>query len=950
MDGGKSDKSGNRGTGAAEINGIEATEEQETSSSSTTTTQPTAEAELKDGDTQATGESEAKDSSTQASDDTSNIQVTEESGMIGNDPLDPLSGDEEGSVPLPLCVSQRKDRLQAWVTQSRAMLGVAASRAAKGLSAGSSFKGDDSAGAIAEGTETGAQSPLAQVLAELAEWIEIDYPAKLHELRHDLQDAVDDLRRSKEGRAMDVETLCEQVEDLETALSEVHDQAMNLQERLENIEQTTKERAALIQQANNQLKATQSMSSPPAPFTAGALAAAAEAKKKRPTKLWKRISPRGGKTNDDAKNGDEPAMTSLDDLLAQVELQNLKHEALTAMGSPGGGVGRTGSSPGTPMSPGTAVQKIVGERINTLLDKNPNMKKATDDVRTFFNTFSSKVKAATTGGLKHVRRAAGDSKTQFERVKQQLQKGTSGTSSTTTATVEETAASTALPQTGRPLSDVTPPGGTTRRASPRGGQSRPIPPPPPPGGEGHSKGSQQLARTSNSTSRENGVRKGEEDEWFDAEEQAALNASNETAAEDGLDHDDDTDDDSICTPVCRDELNALLRGTDNDLAVYMYLERARKQRMKLHRVRDGQQAGNQPSDATLADARAKEQLNETAAPSSSSELPSENASPNETQVVDNGACDCDATENKEAGLEEKVGDDHDPVGIADSILPEAQLVTGTEEDKRQSGSVALPVEECGAGEVQAHTSEDPLLFPESLTVDSPIVVAVQNGRLEACRYIASQFYSSEGGKGMAALAGPIAISAPIGPDGLTAADDERALRQAAATPRVECLHSEGKDQLGQVTLLHLAVLLPENQLDMLRWLARAVWGGYADGHDLCGASLRGGTPPPALFACCAGNLPAVKLLVNDHGADVSINTTSAGSMCFSRGASSALDNGWTAAHFAAAAGHTQVLRWLAEHGHIVGAIDANGCTPLDVALAAGFNDAADFLCSLDSSP
>ena len=338
--------------------------------------------------------------------------------------LDYDSSEEEENT-LARQIDRQCTALQLWVSESRNMLTVAACSVTKGIAAAAAptSTGRKSRTLATTTTTTGTTSMTARedvvigsVLGDLDGWLIDSYPDKRRILSTKLLDLLDDLKASEEGKRMDVETLVEKVDDLETAMKGVHSQVQNLRDRLLVIQKTNMEHDMVMEEANKQLSATQSMSAPPTPFTEGQKAAAAAAG---------RVTGPHPSSHERTRKIAASEQLSLDDLLAQVEQQNLKYEALQSM-----------RTDGEPLSPSTSVESSVRKHagntkpsasranasINSLLE-NPNVKKATDDVRTFFSTFGSKMKAATSDGLKHVRKAADDSKSQFQKVRRQLSGG-----------------------------------------------------------------------------------------------------------------------------------------------------------------------------------------------------------------------------------------------------------------------------------------------------------------------------------------------------------------------------------------------------------------------------------------------------------------------------------------------------------------------------------------------
>ena len=289
--------------------------------------------------------------------------------------LDYDSEDEEHLSPSEKLHKQQQD-MQDWIKQSRDMISQAAARATKGISSTSSKTGAHNTasqskedGVAATGTttcnpETGT-APLEEILSQLEQWLTETYVEKREFLRNDMQPTLEALRKGDESTALDIETVTEEMEDLATALKEVFRQAQNLCSRLSEIQKHQQESQAAVQRAHGQLQATLEAESPPTPFT--------------------KTMSTGTRKKGNSRQSSSLSL-SLDDLLAQVEQQNLKHEALQAMG------GDRNSSTDN-RSASTSASR-VGENFGALFEQN-NVKKATKDVKQFFSTFGSKVKAAT---------------------------------------------------------------------------------------------------------------------------------------------------------------------------------------------------------------------------------------------------------------------------------------------------------------------------------------------------------------------------------------------------------------------------------------------------------------------------------------------------------------------------------------------------------------------------
>ena len=514
------------------------------------------------------------------------------------------------------------------------------------------------------------------------------------------------------------------------------------------------------------------------------------------------------------------------------------------------------------------------------------MRKATEDVRTFFSAFGSRVKAATEDGLKHVRRAADDSKSQFERVKLQLQKGLKATSpggttslSPSTPTVPASSpgvdvaqvnsgtpptagvsSSPRLPHGSRAPSNLSsnetgrinhgqhavtaaveadvklhpngpsssPSSPSSNPTSPRSlGRARPVPPPPPPpvadgDSDDNADNVKSVATRPAVASPSSSACASDTATRCNAGEQQALAVEEpEPEQEQNALHEDG----ELPTAVSLDELNALLCGRNNDIAVYTCLEQIR------HR-HDGLQRRRQRREEARVE-----------------------VAQSDDSVVDTGSSDARAAADVPA----------------QSSKSEDDTASGGEETAGSGGNPGATT-----GDNDQDDNNFTTLFPAPLTQHAPLVVAVQNGRLEACRYMVSQFYGCAAASSMPHGTSSIGeVSAVTSSAGATTATTTRldllaipftmgARRDTDGGGGGARATTGGADEVDdcgdwlRVTLLHLAALLPEKHLSVLTWVTRAVWGGYADGEAVwsCSAGMS-----PTLLACCAGNLPAIQRLV-----------------------------------------------------------------------------------------
>jgi len=84
---------------------------------------------------------------------------------------------------------------------------------------------------------------------------------------------------------------------------------------------------------------------------------------------------------------------------------------------------------------------------------------------------------------------------------------------------------------------------------------------------------------------------------------------------------------------------------------------------------------------------------------------------------------------------------------------------------------------------------------------------------------------------------------------------------------------------------------------------------------------------PLHYACSGRALPVVQFLV--EGGHIPVNYAN--------------PVGWTPLHYAADGGSLSVVEWMCFHGANAQAVEANGETPLEVAVRKGFADVAEFL-------
>ena len=722
---------------------------------------------------------------------------------------DERANSDDDSSSLASQVSDLRKVLQDWVSESRSMLTQCTANITKEVALNSNGGSEAEKETGADGVE-GSNNALEVISSQLTDWIEVQYPPKQQLLHVDLADAVDELRNSTEGKEMDLETICDQVDDLDVAVKDLYDQFENLNNRLQTIKRLHLERVAASEEASNKLSQTRNEDAPPAPFTTGAAEAAKASSRK--------TSPRH-----------VPNSLSLDDLFAQVEQQNLKYEALEAMSTSAAPVAR---SPAI-----SQAANAVGESINNLLDKNPNVRKAKEDVKTFFTAFGSKVKAATTDGLKQVRRAADGSKTQLATLTSQFQKSTQNNMPSTVQQSPTSSSGTDKSRIGSP-----------------GSRKRAPPPPPPPDAE------ESEPTTSNAKA-------------------APVSYKDALCANVQSDNESDEELGDESHAPSSENLMELLKGNNNDHAVFRYLTWCKRRHDKIIAKYSQQELG---TDATAVDAQ--DDNNGVTVPTTKSpDTP-------DVRITE------EATSASVSDAERRKPEDADLHGDSTAATEATTAVSDTDGAHTNEAATSPPRVCAEKSELEVENALFENLFPSVLVQGVPIVAAVQNGRLEACRFIASQFYG------------------------------KKRLHELSQTFAFDADTDNGEGCSTTVSLLHLAALLPSSKLAVLTWLVRAVWGGYADDSDLLAAC---GGVSPAFFAAAAGNLTSLKLLVNEHGSSVD---------CESRSS-----QGWTAAHFAAAGGHVGVLKWLHEQGCVRCAVDSKGENPLAIARAAKHKEAENFL-------